>query len=42
MLWGYFAIRHGKGEIDGVGALLKMDFHKEQIKHDGMKIQNVS
>jgi len=32
MQWNYFAIGHGKGEVDGVGALLKRKLHKEQIK----------
>ncbi len=42
MLWNYFAIRHGKGEVDGTSVLLKREFHKEQIKPDGMKIKNAS
>jgi hypothetical protein len=25
MVWNYFATNHGKGEIDGVGALLKRE-----------------
>jgi hypothetical protein len=32
MLWNYFAIGHGKGEVDGVSALLKRELRKEQIK----------
>jgi hypothetical protein len=32
--------RHGKGEVDGVGALLKKKLCKEQIKPQGFKIQN--
>jgi hypothetical protein len=23
MVWNYFTTRHGKGEVDGIGALLK-------------------
>jgi hypothetical protein len=23
LIWNFFATRHGKGEVDGVGALLK-------------------
>ncbi len=34
------ATRHGKGEVDGVGALLKKELHKEQIKPQIFKIQN--
>jgi len=40
MTWNYFAIGHGKGEVDGVGVLLKQDVKKEQLKPNGMKIQN--
>jgi hypothetical protein len=40
MLWNYFATRHGKGEVDGIDALLKRELHKEQIKPQGLKIQN--
>jgi hypothetical protein len=29
MHWNYFANGHGKGKIDGVGALLKHEIHKE-------------
>jgi hypothetical protein len=31
MNWNYFANGHGKGEVDGVGALLKREIWKEQI-----------
>jgi hypothetical protein len=31
MLWNYFVIGHGKGEVDGVGALLKRELRKEKI-----------
>ncbi len=41
MFWNYFATGHGKGKVDGVGALLKRELHKEQIKPQGLKIQNV-
>ncbi len=27
--WNYFAMGHGKGKIDGVGALLKKEIKKE-------------
>ncbi len=40
ILWNYFATRHGKGEVDGAGALLKREFCKEQIKPQQFKIQN--
>jgi hypothetical protein len=32
MIWNFFATGHGKGEVDGVGALLKREVCKEQIK----------
>jgi hypothetical protein len=32
MVWNYFATSHGKGEVDGVGALLGWEIRKEQIK----------
>ena len=41
MLWYYFASGHGKGEVDGAGALCKREVRKEQLKLDGRKIQNV-
>jgi hypothetical protein len=31
---------HGKGEVDGVGALLKREVQKEQIKPQCKKLQN--
>ncbi len=40
ILWNYFAIGHGKGEVDGACALLKRELRKEQIKPQGVKIQN--
>ncbi len=39
MLWNYFATGHGKGEVDGVGALFKRELRKEQIKPNGEKLQ---
>jgi len=42
MVWNYFTTRHGKGEVDDVGALLKCEVQKEQIKPTGLKIQNVA
>ncbi len=32
MCWNYFAFGHGKGEVDGVGALLKCEICKDHIK----------
>ncbi len=32
MSWNYFASNHGKGKVDGAGALLKCENCKEQIK----------
>jgi uncharacterized protein (DUF2236 family) len=40
MTWNYFATDHGKGKVDGVGAILERKLKKEQIKPNGMKIQN--
>jgi hypothetical protein len=33
MVWNSFITGHGKGEVGGLGALLKREVHKEQIKH---------
>jgi hypothetical protein len=30
MVWNYFAIEHGKGEVDGIGVSLKHEVGKEQ------------
>jgi hypothetical protein len=38
MTWNYFAPGHGKGEVDGAGALLKRELSKEQIKPDARRI----
>lgn len=38
----FFATCHGKGEVDGVGALLKREVWKEQIKPQGKKLQNAA
>jgi hypothetical protein len=35
MLWSYFGSRHGKGVHDGVGAILKQEINKEQVRMDG-------
>jgi hypothetical protein len=40
--WNYFAPGHGKGEVDGVGALLKRQLRLEQIKPNAEKIQNAT
>ena len=40
MIWDYFSSRHGKGEVDGVGALFKQELSKEQIKPDVRRIQS--
>jgi hypothetical protein len=40
LVWNFFVSGHGKGEVDGVGALLKREVKKEQIKHVGKKIHN--
>jgi hypothetical protein len=29
MIWNYFSIGHGKGEVDGANALLKREIRKE-------------
>ena len=42
MTWNYFATSHGKGEVDGVSALFKKEVQKEQMKPDGMKLQNTA
>jgi hypothetical protein len=40
MSWNYFGFGHGKGKVDGVGALLKREIRNEQLKPDGRKLQN--
>jgi hypothetical protein len=40
MTWNYFAISHGKGEVNGARALLKQKLWKKHLKPNGMKIQN--
>jgi hypothetical protein len=42
MCWNYFGSGHGKGEVDGVGALLKREISTEQLKCDGRKLQNAA
>jgi hypothetical protein len=42
MTWNFFATGHGKGEVDGAGALFKREVHKEQIKPDGVRLQNTA
>ena len=40
MIWNYFASRHGKGKVDGAGALLNRELSKEQIKPNAKRIQS--
>jgi hypothetical protein len=35
LIWNFFVKGHGKGEVDKVGALLKCEVSKEQIKPNG-------
>jgi hypothetical protein len=42
MCWNYFASGHGKGEVDGAGALLKREICKEEMDCDGRKLQNAA
>ena len=42
MSWNYFASGHGKGEVDGAGALLKQEKRNEQLKPGGLKLQNAA
>lgn len=44
MIWSFFATGHGhgKGEVDGFGALMKIELRKDQIKPHGQKLQNVN
>ncbi len=41
MIWNFFAKGHGKGEVDKVGALLKCEVNKKQIKPNGRNFHNV-
>jgi ABC-type anion transport system duplicated permease subunit len=38
----YFSIGHGKGEVDGVGALLKKEIQKKQVKLNARRLQDAS
>jgi hypothetical protein len=40
MSWNYFGSGHGKGEVDGAGALLKWEIRNEQLKPNGRKLQD--
>ena len=42
MSWNYFASGHGKGKVDGAGALLKREIRNEQLKPGGLKLQNAA
>jgi hypothetical protein len=42
MSWNYFGSGHGKGEVDGAGALLKREIQNEQLKPGGLKLQNAA
>jgi hypothetical protein len=42
MIWNFIVTRHGKGEVDGSGALLTRELRKEQIKPHGKKLQNAN
>jgi hypothetical protein len=35
MIWNFFAIGHGKGEVDGCRALLKRELRKEKLNFMG-------
>jgi hypothetical protein len=40
-MWSFFALRHGKRKVDGIGALLKWQVKKEQLKPNAKKLGNV-
>jgi hypothetical protein len=40
MCWIFFAFSHGKVEVDGVGAFLKREIRKGQIKPNAVRLQN--
>ena len=40
IVWNYFASGHGKGEVDGAGALMTREIQTEQMKPNGEKLQN--
>ncbi len=40
MCWNFFASNHGYGKVDDVGALLKQENRKEQIKPHVVRLQH--
>jgi hypothetical protein len=38
IIWNFFAIGYGKGEVDGAKTLLKREVRKEYIKRQGKKL----
>ena len=40
MNWNFFGSDHGKGEHDGAGAIVKRMLTAEQLKPNGVKMQN--
>jgi hypothetical protein len=42
MQWNYFGTGHGKGRWDGAGATIKQALRNEQVKPNGLRLQNAS
>ena len=38
MTWNFFCSRHGKGEHDGVGAVIKRALTHEQLKQNSVRL----
>jgi hypothetical protein len=42
IIWNFFAFGHGKGEVDGVGTLCKLEIRSEQMKPNAQRLQDVA
>jgi hypothetical protein len=42
MVRNFFVMGHGKGEVNGIGVLLKWEVQNEQIKPQGKKLQKAT
>ena len=42
LYWNFFASRHEKGEVDGVGTLCKREIRSEQMKPNTQRLENAA